>query len=175
MADGIEIKVSGLSAVSRKLKRFDKEYKTRVVLASLYAGARVVQKEAKKNVPVKTGRLRRAIILRTSKIKRWKHGEYGVFMTLRTGKGKNDPKDGFYGRWIEDGYETHGPRKVRRSEIVKHFGKRSGRKTGPGKTHMLGVKFIKKSFDNKKRAAVNEIKSKAESATERLARKFNNG
>jgi len=40
---------------------------------------------------------------------------------------------------------------------------------------MLGVKFIKKSFDNKKRAAVNEIKSKAESATERLARKFNNG
>jgi len=88
MADGIEIKVSGLSAVSRKLKRFDKEYKTRVVLASLYAGARVVQKEAKKNVPVKTGRLRRAIILRTSKIKRWKHGEYGVFMTLRTGKGK---------------------------------------------------------------------------------------
>lgn len=95
---GAEVKIEGFKELSRKLKEIPVVLAKRVLRNALAAGARVVQKDAKRNAPVlslagavkapyrKPGTVRDAIRVRTSKDAR-KSGDIGVFVNVLPAKG----------------------------------------------------------------------------------------
>ena len=97
MTDGIEIKVEGIKEVNKALYSYSQQLGDRVVLKALREGAKLVQKDARKRVPRRTGTLRRGITIKNSKIhsKRRSNGKLGVYLTLKS--------SAFYGRFLEDG------------------------------------------------------------------------
>lgn len=115
MANEFEIKVSGLQEVQRSLFQYSQQLGDKVVIAALTQGARVVQRAAKQRAPQLTGRLKRyGVVVRKSKINsaRRSANTLGVYLTLRRGRGKSDPKDVFYGRFVEDGFTARGGQKI---------------------------------------------------------------
>jgi HK97 gp10 family phage protein len=150
----LEIKVSGLREVQKSLYAYSQQLGDKVVLDALRLGARAMQAKAKANAPRLTGRLRRGIVVKKSKINNGKRSEtLGVYLTLRKGRGRADPKDAFYGRFLEDGYNVRGKSRTgkgQRKEIVNRFGSRTGRKSLPGSRDIPGIKFIKNAFDSTK-------------------------
>lgn len=176
MAD-FEIKVSGLKEFQKSLYSFSQQLGDKVVLDALRLGARAMQAKARAGAPRLTGRLRRGIVVKKSKINNGKRNEtLGVYLTLRTGKGRKDPKDAFYGRFIEDGWNSRGKSngktgKGKRFEIVSMFGSRTGRKSLPGKTNIPGIKFMQGAFNSTKNASVDLIVRAVEQGSEILKRK----
>lgn len=122
MAD-FEVKVSGLQELQRSLYAFSRQLGDKVVIAALKEGARVMQKDAKQRAPFKTGRLRRGIVVKKSKINNGRaRPVLGVYLSLRKGKGKKDPKDAFYGRFIENGWtDRSGKRRPGRKFMSSAF------------------------------------------------------
>lgn len=173
MAD-FDIKVNGLAEVQRALFAFSNKLGEKVVIDSLKQGARVISREAKRRAPKRTGRVRRAIVVKKSKINSLRRtgNRAGVYITLRKGKGKSDPKDGFYGRFIEDGWNTHGKRNAARYEITSVFGGRTGRKTGPGRRNVPGREFIKGAFLAKRNEAVRLAALSAERGAKVISRRL---
>jgi len=169
-----DIRINGLREVQKALYSYSEKLGDKVVIGSLKQGARVVSREAKKRAPKKTGRLRKAIVVKASKInsRRRKGNKIGVYLTIRGGKGKNDPKDGYYGRWQEDGWNTHGKSSGSRAKIRSFFGRKTGRKTAPGKTDVPGKKFIKGAFKTQKGNAVRLIVASAERGAEVIAKRL---
>ncbi len=121
MADEISFTVNGLKEVQRALYQYSQQLGDKVIVAALTTGARLVQREAKARAPKLTGRLRRGIVVRRSKIYngRRNRSQIGVYLTLRRGKGKRDPKDAFYGRFIEDGFTDKSGKKIAGQRFIK--------------------------------------------------------
>jgi HK97 gp10 family phage protein len=161
-----EINVSGLREVQKTLYQYSRQLGDRVVIQALLEGARYMQKTARSNAPRLTGRLRRGIVVRKSKINNGKRrNTLGVYLTIRRGRGRADPKDAFYGRFLEDGYNVRGKNRTskgQRKEIVNRFGSRTGRKSLPGSRDIPGIKFMKKAFDSTKQASARLIVAAAE-------------
>lgn len=159
--DDFELKVSGLREVQRSLYSYSQQLGDKVVIQALLEGARFMQKRARSNAPNRTGRLRRGIVVRKSKINNGKRSELlGVYLTLRKGRGKADPKDAFYGRFVEDGYNVRGKSRTgkgQRAEIVNRFGKRTGRKSLPGIRDIPPQRYMKRAFDSTKEASAQLI------------------
>lgn len=153
MPDGISIKISGIREVNAALYKYSQQLGDKVVIDSLKNGARLVQKEAKRRAPKDTGRLRRGIVVRNSKIyKKGRHAsKLGVYLTLRSGKGKKDPKDAFYGRFVEDGWKPRGDSRS-----------------------VTGKKFIKGAWLSRRTAAVKLIVQSARRGAEIVKRKIRN-
>lgn len=170
-----EIKVSGLREVQRTLYQYSRQLGDRVVIQALLEGARFMQKRARSNAPRLTGRLRRGIIVRKSKINNGKRKDLlGVYLTLRKGKGKADPKDAFYGRFQEDGWNVRGKSRTKgqRKEIVARFGSRTGRKSLPGSRDIPGIKFMLKTFNSTKEQSARLIVAAAERGANILKNKL---
>ena len=170
-----EIKISGLDETRKALFAYSDRLGQSVVLKALKAGARVTQKTAKASAPLKTGRLKRAIVVRNSKLyskrKLKRTGKLGVYLTIRTGKGRRDPKDGYYGRFQEDGWNArgeYGPRYL----ITSVFGTRTGRKTLRSNNNIEGKQFIKRAFRSTRGKAAAVIIKSAEKGAEVLARRM---
>src|SRR5574340_25205 len=123
------IKITGLREVQKKLYEYSQRLGDRVVLGALRAGANLMKRTIIAEVPVRTGKLKKGFKISKSKIHRGKMSTdmIGVYLTLRTGK--NAP---FYGRFINDGWNTHGKRTGDHAPIRARFGQRTGRKTLPG-------------------------------------------
>ena len=168
------IEIKGLDTLKKRLYEFSDKLGDKVVLDSLKRGATLIRDEARRNAPVRTGRLKKAIVVKLSKIyskrKRRYTGKLGVYVTIRKGKGRNDTKDGFYGRFVEDGYNARGVRTAR-INITRAFGKRTGRKTARSNTDVAGKKFIKRAFRSKKVSAVNLTVKAAERGADVIARR----
>ena len=148
MANEFSIEIKGLKEVQHALYKYSRQLGDRVIVAALKEGAKVVQKEAKYRAPKSSGRLRRGIVVRKSKIHKGRGtGKVGVYLTLRKGKGKKDRKDAFYGRFQEDGWTD-----------------RSGRRH-PGKN------FIKSAFSAQKNNAVKAIVNSARNGAEIVKRR----
>jgi len=141
------ITVTGLKEVQEKLYSYSRKVGDKVILASLRKGAAVVRKEIQSNVPVKTGKLKRAFAISRSRIHRGRipGSMIGIYLTIR--KGKNGA---FYGRFLNDGYQK-------------------------GKTTIPGKFFIQKAFDSKKSAAVAVIIKTAEDGATKLAKEMGIG
>jgi HK97 gp10 family phage protein len=173
-----EITVSGLREVQKSLYSYSQQLGDKVVLDALRLGARAMQAKARAGAPKITGRLRRGIVVKKSKINNGKRKEtLGVYLTLRTGKGRKDPKDAFYGRFLEDGWNARGKSngakgKGKRFEIVSRFGKRTGRKTLPSARDIPGIKFMQGAFNSTKQQSANLIVQAVERGAEILKRKI---
>lgn len=154
MPDGIEIKITGIRELNKSLYRYSQQLGDRVMISSLREGAKLVQKAARGRAPKKTGLVRRSIVVRKSKIytPRKKPGFLGVYLTISKKKGK-----GFYGRFLNDGWNTHGKRGSRRQIRSISIGGPSGRTTLPGKTNVRGLDFIGKAWRSTKGSAVKLI------------------
>lgn len=163
MPDDFDIKIDGIDEVNKALYAYSQQLGDRVMLKSLREGSKVVLREVRRLAPKgRTGRLRKGIVVRSSRIHsaRRSRSTLGVYMTLRKGSGRADPKDAFYGRFVNDGWNTKGRRAISTydaQQVKKIFGKRSGRKTMRGKTNVAGREFFDRGFKKKRIAATNLI------------------
>lgn len=129
-----ELRMSGLEEIKAELHALPDKLRKRALLNALRAGARLVRDAARARTPVlevstrsgasalrrgvrRVGTVKNAISVRTSKLAR-RRGDVGVFVNVRPltraqrigGKwrGKIDPRDPFYWRWLEFGWNPAG-------------------------------------------------------------------
>lgn len=158
MSDAIDIKVHGVEEFDKALRDFDKRIARRIVWDSLKQGVLIVRDEMKKLAPRDTGRLRRAIKFRRSKINTKKGlGQYSYYLKIFPGKKRNDRRGAYYGHIVDGGYNTKGTGKIDKVTKADQFGRRSGRKTNPGKTNVPGVRFTSRGYRRKRVLAVKAI------------------
>lgn len=93
----------------------------------------------------------------------------GVYLTIRKGGGRKDPKDAFYGRWIESGWNVRGKRISGRSASRSALNR--GRKSAPGIRDVPGQKFIERAFLANRESAARLIVQAAERGAEIVAQK----
>ena len=91
-----EVRVKGLSELNAFLQELPSKVEKNVLRGALRAGARVVQAEAKANVPVDTGTLRAGLKVSTG-------GKGGMVMA----KVKATGKHAFVAPWLEFGVGAH--------------------------------------------------------------------
>lgn len=119
------LNIQGLEDIKKKLAEIPRALRRSVLKKALTAGARIVRDEARRNAPTlksprvnrKPGTLRKAIVVRTSKLDT-KDGNVGVFVNVRPAKGaifkkgvlvkgsqrgKDSPNDPYYWQWLEFG------------------------------------------------------------------------
>lgn len=172
MADEITIQVKGLKEAQRALYSYSQKLGDFVVYRALSEGAKVMRRDIATLAPAKTGTLRKGFKIARSKIHNGKRSSdlIGVYVTLKRGKGRRDPKDPFYGRWQELGWNTAGKRSGTRQSITSTIGSRSGRKTQRGKTNVPGKFFVQKAFDRTKERSANLVVQLSLQGAEALAR-----
>lgn len=146
MAD-FGLKIDGVDALLKVMDAIEADMESANGYA-VVAGARVIQKEAKNLVPVKTGNLKKSI-----KIKLLKPKEKGQRLAIiGPASGKREPNDGYYGKWVEEGH------KIARIEY------------GDSKTK--AHPFMRPAYDNK----IGEAQQKmAETYQKAIDRKFDKG
>lgn len=124
----VDAKVLGLPDLREALSTLPAKLRVRALRNALTAGARVVQKEARRLTPIlklstfsgsyayrkgyrKPGTVQKAISVRTSKLAR-RAGNVGVFVNVRpvkgAARGSRSAKDPFYWRWIDKGWTPAG-------------------------------------------------------------------
>ena len=105
MAETIEVK--GIDEVKKSLFQYSEKLGKKVIRDALGKGIQLIARQARKNAPKDTGRLRKNIISRNSKLAR-RRGQIGKFATIRTKGKKDSQKNAFYGRFVHDGYKPRG-------------------------------------------------------------------
>lgn len=126
MADEVSIDVQGIAELQRTLSQFSDRLAERVQRVALRQGANFMLKKIRDAAPVSTkgsqekdntgrgvythfppGRLKRAIKIKNSKINTLRNnGVVGMFITIYPGKKRNDQKGAWYGKFVENGYNT---------------------------------------------------------------------
>jgi HK97 gp10 family phage protein len=101
-----EIRLEGLAELERKLQQLPRAVRDKVARQAVLAGAKIVKEDAKARAPVRTGRLRRNIIVKRSR--KEDPGVFAYFVTVR-GRGKRkDPKNAHYWWFVERGFRHRG-------------------------------------------------------------------
>lgn len=145
-SNGIDI--SGLAETQRELTAFSERLTDRVTLLALRSGANFMLKKIRAAEPVKTGRLKRATVAKTSRINRRRvNGKIGVYISVKSGK-RSNPKTALYGRWVEQGYKR-------------------------GTTVVAGKHFVSSTFAVNKQQALNTILTAIELGGQRLVQDIN--
>ena len=130
MVDSVEIDIRGLAETQRALYQFSERLGDRVTLLALRTGANYMLKKVREAEPVKTGRLKRATVVKNSRInQRRRNGKVGVYITVKPGKKRTDLKGAWYGKFVEVGYKR-------------------------GSTLVAGRHFVKSTFQNNKQSAL---------------------
>jgi HK97 gp10 family phage protein len=136
----ITAKFDGLKEIEKRLKELPEKIQGKVLRTATMAGGRLIAKEIKRRVPTATGNLKRSIRtvnLRNKGRKSRAEVAVGVQRIVKPRKSRKNPNrqqrytDVFYWRFLEFG--------------TKHI---------PAKS------FIRSSFEDKKRDAVEEIRSR---------------
>lgn len=117
----LALKIDGLEEVIAALLTMPDKLRRRAILGSLRAGARIVQRDAKRRAPVlsrptkyrKPGTVRDAVRVVTRK-KSYSPGGLVVSVLVKPAKpgqrGARSPDDPFYWRWLETGTRKMAPR-----------------------------------------------------------------
>lgn len=190
MADEFAINIRGAADVTRALYQFSERLGDRVTLLALRSGANFMLKQIRAAAPVKTGRLRRAITVRGSRIHtRRRDGIVGVYISIRSGKNRKDQKGAYYGRFVENGY-NRGSKEVnvreaislgdisldhvRERNLMIRANRRNGQRTARiqhrhGGTHVPGRHFVSSTFNSSKTSAAKLIIDNIEQAGRQLA------
>lgn len=98
MADSsaIQISVKGLEDLAQVLKSFPEKVSRNILSKAVYAGAIVVRDAARANAPVKTGKLRKSIKIRSARSKRGSMEK--IFRVYAAA---------YYGHMVERGTKAH--------------------------------------------------------------------
>ncbi len=135
----ISLTVQGAAALRRQLERLPNNVGKKVVIQSLREGAKLIQRQAKTNVSVKSGKLKRSIRVRVAKGN--KKGNYAVFI----GTGAADRLfvgDTFYGAYVE-----LGRKRAKSQGGSRAFGVSGSRK------NISGRPFLGPAFESRQREA----------------------
>ena len=107
----VEFEIHGVDEINKALKKMPVQLAKKVVTSSLREGAKIIQKEARNLAPLKTGRLRRAIKVKSSKIhNKPRLGRFGVYIKINPGKKRDDRQGAYYGRFVDGGTKRMRPR-----------------------------------------------------------------
>lgn len=149
MADEIAIDIKGIAGTQQAIYDFSAKLGDRVTLLALRAGANSMLKQIRAAEPVKTGRLKRATVVKGSRInQRRRNGKVGVYIVVKPGKNRKDEKGAWYGRFVETGYKR-------------------------GKTAVPGKKFVSSTFSATKQQALNIILQAIEQGGQQLVNEIN--
>lgn len=103
MADGMKVQIDGLKELEQKLLQMSPKLAKNGLRAAVAAGSRVIANEAKKNVPVDTGVLRRAIFMKQIREESG-NSKQTFYVGVRKGKGERKKnRDGWYFHMVEFG------------------------------------------------------------------------
>lgn len=145
-----ELRIQGIAQLQRALFEYNKKLGGRVTTIALRHGANFMLKKIRDATPIKTGRLKKSIRLKNSRINRIaNNGKIGVYIAINPGKNRSDTKGAWYGKFVEIGRRTQNGSSV------------------PGK-HM-----VKNTFDANKQQAAELIVSASELAVRRIAQQLN--
>lgn len=181
--DDFQVKVTGLKEAQKALYSYSQQLGDKVVIDSLKQGARIVQRAAKAAAPLRTGRLKRAIVIKKSKIYNGKRRSdmIGVFLTILSGK-RYGKRDAYYGRFQEDGWEVRGKKRTatntpgrwnrHRSKYLLSRAATGGRKSMRSGLHVPGKFFMRDAFARNKVNAVRMVIAAAQAGGQVLARKL---
>ena len=141
MADGMNIKIEGLKELERKLLGMAPKLAKNGLRSAVAAGSRVIMAEARKNVPVDTGTLRRAIYMKQIR-EQSSNSKQTYFVGVRRGKSEQKKnRDGYYFGFVEF-----------------------------GTARMAAQPFLRPAFEAKKTDAVEVIKRRLAERVEKLAK-----
>ena len=156
------VKVQGLKELRQALTRdLPVAVQGKVLQSSLAKAAQPITRQAKQLVPVKTGRLRRAIFSGRSKSSTRTREERLV--GVRSGK-RYGAKDAFYWRWIEFGRGAITGKRVLGNSKKGFFGREV--KPVPARP------FLRPAFESRKREAVERFKAAMLPQIEKAAAKI---
>jgi len=159
MTDAFEINVSGIAELQRAIYKYNARLGERVTRASLRAGASYMLKHLRNAAPVKTGRLKKAIRIKNSRINRInKNGKVGIYITISAGKNRKDPRGAYYAKWVENGY-------MRGSKII-------GKRKRSGGVRVEGKHFVEKTFKKTSAQTVDIIVRASELGAKRIAQEL---
>jgi hypothetical protein len=109
--------VTGIKETQQALRKFNDQLADVITRKSLRAGANFLMTKIRADIPVKTGRLKRATTVKQSRINtRRRNGKIGLYFTIRKGKSRKDLKGAYYGGWVHSGYQF---RKIRKGPVIK--------------------------------------------------------
>lgn len=183
--DSIKIQVLGLRELQMQLKEIEKTLRSTLVRTALMKAIKVIEKDAKQRVPVRTGTLKKAIKSRIeyrgSEKEPLGFDEYAVRLYVE--HGKNAQNDGYYGRFVEFGVDAYTmPEKdygsrtkpftdfKERGKDAKFFGTNIQMKPRSDKN-----KFMRPAFDSKRKEAVYLFRDELRKEIRKAARKHRKG
>lgn len=121
MTDQI-LQIRGIAELQRALYEYNKRLGDRVTGMAVRLGANYMLKQVRAVVPVKSGRLKKAIKVKASRInRRAKNGKVGVYITVNPGKNRGDMKGAWYGKFVETGYKKRGTVVAGKHFVVSTF------------------------------------------------------
>lgn len=163
-----EIKVTGLQELNRNLARLAADVQRKYLRGAVAAGARIIRDAAMRNVPVRSGTLRRALYSKWIQeasgnnrqtflvsVRRGKNFQAKTRTSKRGRVTKTKNADAYYWTWIEFGHIAAGPKRIAggasRRESARQKLKAAGRFVPPRP-------FLRPAFESNKLAAIEAVR-----------------
>lgn len=126
MAKEIEIDVKGIAETQKAISQFSEKLGDRVTRIALRSGANFMLKRIRAAAPKKTGRLRRATVVKQTRHTVRRSGKVRVYITIKKGRKRDDKRGAYYGPWVEHGHKARGSQQGKgRFVSGRHFIKRT--------------------------------------------------
>jgi HK97 gp10 family phage protein len=117
----VEVNISGIAETARALYEFNERLGDKVTLLALRLGGNFMLKNIRNAEPKRTGRLKRATVLSKSKLNvRRRNGKVGLYVVVKRGKKRDDPKGAFYGKFVEHGHKSRNGSQVPAQKFIKN-------------------------------------------------------
>ena len=139
--------VEGIDDFNAALTALTKDLRKRVIRSALRAAARPIINAAKSIAKVKTGLMKKRVVVTSSRIKNGRDGTLGVYIQPRKAKsakkgGKLDP---FYYKFVAGGFHAVGRKRVAGGRLTRKANLRSQVKAGKIR-FIPGDDFLGKAF-----------------------------
>lgn len=184
MADGVDLKFTGIPAFSSRLKALSSDMQRKVVRAGATASGVIFRKAAvalaptlkkrdtRKKNPRVPGALKRAIYSARSRSLSKPGVEVVVVAARSGGKGAKSSKTAFYWRFVEGGHIARGPGQKIKGGTRSRALERQRLKAG-GARFIPGVGFLKRSFKDNQGAAIKAFNARIEARISKAQKELN--
>lgn len=162
------IKVTGLQELNRNLARLADDVQRKYLRGAVAAGARLIRDAAIKNVPIRSGTLRRALYSkwiqeasgnnRQTFLVSVRRGKQFQAKTRTSKKGritKTKSSDAYYWTWIEFGHVATGPTRIAGGALRRE---RSRQKLKSAGRFVPPRPFLRPAFESNKTAAIEAVR-----------------
>lgn len=168
MGDFVESKLTG--DVTKALNRLLNEDAEALLRAAGFAGAKIIKDEAVRRVPVKSGTIRKNIIVKRMEEKSDGGKKQTYKVTVRTGKHGNEG-DAYYWRWVEEGHSYVRKKPSKTSKAMTWKAHRAAMKLEYGDSKKGARPFMRPAYEAVKGQIIDAMRERmAEKLKELLAK-----